>query len=51
MSLSETFDYPIEKQVVLGAHLHFAEWAESSGTSYPDWYKDLSGYRNASVIY
>ncbi len=49
--IPETFDYPVEKQLILGAYLHFAEWAQSNGVNYPDWYKDLPGYRNASVIY
>lgn len=45
------FDYPIEKAVIIQAYLHFAAWAESSGSQYPDWYLDLSGYRNDDVIY
>lgn len=50
--IPERFDYPIEFQSILGAYNHFAEWAQSTnGSAYPDWYKDLNGYRNASVIY
>jgi LruC domain-containing protein len=45
------FDYPKEKVDISQAYLHFAAWATSGGTLYPDWYKDLSGYRNASLIY
>ncbi len=45
------FDYPIEKIVIIQAYLHFAEWAESSGSQYADWYLALSGYRDNSVIY
>lgn len=47
----ESFDYPIEKQLVLLAHLKFAEWATSGGVLFPDWYKNLSGYRNNDLIY
>ncbi len=47
----ESFAYPIEKQVIIGAHLKFAEWAMSSGLQFPDWYKNLSGYRNNDLIY
>ncbi len=49
--IPDQFDYPVEKQIILGAYLHFAEWAQSDGTVFTDWYKNLSGYRNASVIY
>ena len=49
--IPERFDYPIEFQTILGAYNHFAEWAQSDGTLYPDWYLDESGYRNESVIY
>ena len=51
INIPAQFDYPVERQIILGAYYHFAEWAESSGTSYLDWFKDLPGYRNASVIY
>ncbi len=47
----ESFDYPIEKQQVVWAYLKFAEWAENNGTTFQDWYKDLQGYRNSSLIY
>ncbi len=49
--IPERFDYPVEKQIILGAYHHFAEWAQSDGVQYPDWYLDEPGYRNASVIY
>jgi len=45
------FNYPIENADILTVYLHFAEWAQSSGTLYPDWYMDKPGYRNASKIY
>jgi len=51
INIYESFDYPQEKQEITGVHLKFAEWATSSGTAFPDWYKDLSGYRNQSLIY
>ncbi len=47
----EKFDWPIEKQEIVWAHLKFAEWAISGGVMYPNWYKDLPGYRNNSLIY
>lgn len=51
INIIERFDYPIEKQEILWAHLKFAEWAMSGGVQYPDWYKNLTGYRNESLIY
>jgi len=51
INIPARFDYPVEKQVILGAYAHFAEWAQSDGVDYPDWYEDNAGYRNASVIY
>jgi len=51
INIVERFAYPVEKAEVLQAHLKFADWAESSGELFPDWYKALSGYRNNSLIY
>jgi LruC domain-containing protein len=51
INIYESFDYPIEKQEILWAHLKFAEWAISGGVQFPDWYKNLTGYRNNSLIY
>lgn len=51
INIPNTFDYPIEKQDILGAYLHFADWAESDGTLFPEWYADKPGYRDASLIY
>ena len=45
------FEYPIEKQDITQAYLHFAEWAQSNGTIFPDWYENKSGYRNDALIY
>jgi LruC domain-containing protein len=51
INIYESFDYPIEKQDILAVHLKFAEWAMSGGVQFPDWYKNLQGYRNSSLIY
>ena len=45
------FDYPIEKADILLGYLKFADWAESSGAIYTDWYEDVPGYRNPTYIY
>jgi LruC domain-containing protein len=47
----ESFAYPAEKTPIMDCYIHFAEWAQSSGQKYPDWYKDLPGYRNAEKLY
>jgi LruC domain-containing protein len=51
LSLREGFEYPIEKVSVDKAYLHFVEWAESSGTLYPDWSDNTPGYRDNTKIY
>ncbi len=51
INIYESFDYPKERVDVLSTYLHFADWAQSGGTLYPDWYKNLSGYRNTENIY
>jgi len=47
----EQFDYPKEKVDISQAFIHFAAWATSGGTSFTDWYKDFSGFRNSGLIY
>ncbi|MEI7490088.1 MAG: LruC domain-containing protein [Bacteroidota bacterium] len=51
ISIYENFDYAKESADILLTYLHLGQWATSNGVSYPDWYKNLSGYRNASNIY
>jgi LruC domain-containing protein len=51
INIYEQFDYPIEKIEVVNTYYHFAEWAQSGGSVYNDWYKDLPGYRNEVNIY
>jgi len=51
INIIERFDYPNEKTEVTAAHLHFAAWAESGGTEFPDWYHNTSGYRDNANIY
>jgi LruC domain-containing protein len=51
INIYDSFDYPNEKQAIVLAYLKFSTWANSSGALFMDWYKDLSGYRNNSLIY
>ncbi len=51
INIIEHFDYPVEKVEITSAYLKFASWAESSGQTDYDWFKDISGYRNDENIY
>ena len=51
INIAEEFDWVIEFQDITQAHLMFAEWAESGGDNFADWYQDNTGYRNNSLIY
>ena len=51
INVYQSFDYPIEKKAIIGAHLKFAFWAESNGENFTDWYLDKAGYRNTDNIY
>jgi LruC domain-containing protein len=51
ITIYESFDYPIEKQDITWVHLKFAEWAVSGGVLFPNWYKNITGYRNNALIY
>jgi LruC domain-containing protein len=44
------FKWMKEKQEIIKGYLHFADWAESGGTQYADWYKDLPGYRDNTFL-
>jgi len=45
------FEYPVEEADILQTYLHFAEWAQSSGAVYSDWYMNKPGYRNPVNVY
>ncbi len=51
LGLPERFEYPIEGKPISSVYLHFAEWAQSGGKDYPDWYVDKPGYRSPNSIY
>jgi LruC domain-containing protein len=51
INIPVVFTWPIEKEDITHAYNHFADWAESSGELYPDWYEDKPGYRNNDVLY
>ena len=49
--IGESFAYPIEKVQVVNAYTHFAEWAQSGGVAFPDWFMNKPGYRVVENIY
>lgn len=51
-SINIPADFPIitEKTSIIDAYLHFAEWAQSGGTIYPDWFEDKPGYRDNNKL-
>lgn len=51
ISIPDEFDYPVEKADIVQTYLKFAQWAQSGGVLYSDWYFDLPGYRNDANIY
>lgn len=51
INIYEKFEYPFEKAGVLKAYLHLADWAQSNGVLYPDWYQSKTGYKNNIYIY
>lgn len=44
------FVYLQEKVPIILGYNKFADWAESGGVDYPDWYKDQDGYRNDQYL-
>ena len=51
VNVSEGCVYMIETIPIIEGFNHFAQWAESGGTVYTDWYKTRSGYINWENIY
>jgi len=51
LNIAQKFNYVIERSAINTGYLKFNDWAESSGALFPDWYQNLSGYRDATKIY
>ncbi len=51
IDIPSAFEWPKEKIDITQAYRKFAEWAESGGQLYPDWYTNANGYRNDDLIY
>jgi len=48
INIIHEFRYPKENNAINTAYNYFNTWAQSSGNSYADWYKDNSGYQNTN---
>lgn len=49
---SSSFAYPVEKADITKAYLKLADWVQSGGDSFVDWYSNpLGSYRDDSQIY
>ncbi|MBK8562348.1 MAG: LruC domain-containing protein [Saprospiraceae bacterium] len=51
INLPSSFVYPLERTPINKGHLKFTQWAQSGGTDFTDWYKNLSGYRANQKLY
>ncbi len=45
------WSYPQELVDIVQTYLHFADWAQSNGTTYQDWYVLQPGYQNNTNLY
>jgi LruC domain-containing protein len=51
LNLPVKFDYVIEKSPVIQGYNYFADWSESTGASFTDWYTNKNGYRTKNKIF
>ncbi|OYU97233.1 MAG: hypothetical protein CFE21_02775 [Bacteroidetes bacterium B1(2017)] len=51
LNVTTSIPYMIEKEDFLTGYLKFADWAQSNGGSYTDWYINNPGYRNAAKLF
>ena len=51
LNIPESFEYPVEGKAINSGYLKFANWAQSGGNMFTDWYKNSSGYRDNSVLF
>jgi len=51
LNIPESLDYPIEGKTIHKGYSKFANWAQSGGSLFSDWYKDNSDYKNNSLLF
>ena len=50
INIIHDFVFLQEKSAIILGYNKFADWAESGGVDYTDWYKDQDGYRNNAYL-
>lgn len=50
INIPGSYAVPKEKSGIYKGYLKFTDWANSAGQQFPDWYLDLSGYRDYSFL-
>lgn len=51
INIPENIPYPLETEDMTTVYLNFASWAQSGGSENADWYVNLPGNRNESLLY
>ncbi|MCF7918733.1 MAG: LruC domain-containing protein [Candidatus Cloacimonetes bacterium] len=51
LNMPQSWAYPEEKNSIVDTYYHFADWAESGGTLYPDWYLNTPENVNQALLY
>ena len=51
LNLPVKFDYVVEKAPVIQGYNYFADWSESTGVTFTDWYTNKTGYRTKNKIF
>ncbi|MGY3214813.1 LruC domain-containing protein [Mucilaginibacter sp. HD30] len=52
INFADNYIYPQEQIKITDAYLHFADWASSGGSLFPDWFTNTgAGYRATSGLY
>lgn len=51
VNIAGDFAIPKEKKSINNGYLKFVDWAESAGSTFPDWYLNLTGYRDLNYLY
>lgn len=51
INITQSFSYTTEQSQITSGHLKFAQWAETGGNLFADWYQNNTNYRNNTYIY
>jgi LruC domain-containing protein len=50
INIAGTYVPPLPGEFIMKGHLKFLEWAQSGGADFPDWFMDVSGYRDSNYL-